>query len=264
MKIRKALPGDLDAASLLAPSTPSTALRSRHYGADLARIHHEHFGMVARAAARELGARLAGSRGTVVDLAAGSGILSRAMAESGFGVLGVDISEDMLELARAEAKAATFVHGSLWSVDLPRCVGVAAVGEAFNYAVDPAASLAALEARLRSIHDALEPGGILLFDVAGPGRSGPSGVRRSFWHHGSVYLGFEEHERGDELIRDITIFAGHGGLFRRESENHVLRTYAPEAIEVLLDRLGFERERLARYDTFDFAPGWYGFAATRR
>src|SRR5919197_2484841 len=113
--------------------TASGATSTPHYGADLARIHHHHFGMVARAAARELMARLSRSgisSGTVVDLAAGSGILSRALIEKGFALWGVDISEDMLRIARAEAPGATFVNGSLWSVDLPLGVAaVAAVGE---------------------------------------------------------------------------------------------------------------------------------------
>lgn len=239
-----------------------------YYGPELARIHHQHFGMVARAAARELLERLSSagvSSGTVVDLAAGSGILSRLALDAGFDVWGVDISEDMVRLARREASAARFVVGSLWSAGLPGCVAVAAVGEAFSYASDAAASLSALEARLSAIHRALSPGGLLLFDVAGPGRSGPSASRRSFWRGDGAYLGLEEQEDhpGRCLLRRITVFVPEGALYRRVEEEHLLRTYAPEEIEALLTQTGFAWQRLDRYADFELAPGWHAYAATK-
>jgi aminoglycoside 6'-N-acetyltransferase I len=240
------------------------------YGADLARIHHDHFGTLARAAARELTARLSRrglSSGTVVDLAAGSGILSRALSERGFAVRGVDISDDMLRIARAEAPAAEFVQGSLWSVGLPpHITAVAAVGEAFSYSADPIASLSALEDRLAAIHRALVSGGLVLFDVAGPGRSGPTGSRHAFWHHEDTYLGMLECEieGAAKLTRTITLFAPEGGLYRRVEETHELRLYAPEEVEALLTRIGFSWERLERYDDFELKPGWHAYAAAKR
>jgi aminoglycoside 6'-N-acetyltransferase I len=239
-----------------------------HYGAELARIHHRHFGATAEAAARELLGRLgtAGlTRGTVVDLAAGSGILARRVTEAGFSAWGVDLSEEMLRIARAEAPAATFVRGSLWSAELPPCVAVAAVGEVFCYAADPAASLAALETRLRAVHGALAPGGLLLFDIAGPGRSGPGGVRRTFRALDGAYLGLEEREvEGREATRDISLFLPRGELFAKVEETHVLRLYTPEAVEARLDRAGFSWERLPGYDGLDVRPGWHAFAAVKR
>jgi SAM-dependent methyltransferase len=250
-------------------SVSSNASSERHYGSELARIHHDHFGMVARAAARELLGRLeqrALRTGTVCDLAAGSGILSRAIIAAGFEVLGVDVSDEMLSIARSEAPGATFVRGSLWDTELPPCVAVAAVGEAFSYAVDPTASLPALERRLAAIHRALVPSGILLFDVAAPGRSGPSGIRRAFWTGDGTYLGLEEREAraAQRLTRAITIFIPEGELYRKVVETHVLQLYAPEQIEAALTRLGFEWERANRYGDFELLPGWHAFAATKK
>jgi len=249
-------------------ASPPGSTGGTHYGTDLARVHHDHFGTVARAAARELLARLSNagiSSGRIVDLAAGTGILSRRVAEAGFDVWGVDISEDMLNIARAEAKAATFVTGSLWSVELPPCVAVAAVGEAFSYAADAVASLPALEDRLVAVHHALSPGGLLLFDIAGPGRSGPDGSRSAFWTHERVHLGLEEHQDGSgrQLTRAITLFVPEGNRYRRVEETHLLRLYAPDDVEPLLTRIGFTWERLCRYDGFDFLPGWYAYAAKK-
>lgn len=240
-----------------------------HYGVELARVHHERFGMVARGAARELLARLAAdgvTAGTVVDLAAGSGLMSRAVVDAGFRAWGVDISGDMLALARAECGAdATFMHGSLWDVDLPRCVAAAAVGEAFCYAVDPAAGLTALAHRLGDIHAALEPGGWLIFDVAGPGRSGPGGERRGFWSDDRAPIGLHEAENlaRRQLTRAITVFAREGELYRRVDETHVLQLYSPDEVEAALQRAGFAWERLPRYGELELPPGWHAYVARK-
>jgi len=248
----------------LEPNAPGNT----HYGPELARIHHLHFGAVAQAAARELLKRLAHGgfvSGTVVDLAAGTGILARLATEAGYEAKGVDLSEDMLRIARAEAKAAQFVHGSLWSENLPRCVAVAAIGEAFSYATDPAAGLFALGARFHAIHDALDRGGVLLFDVAGPGRSGPTGTRHMFWSHEDSALGLEEREDSSfSLTRFITVFARRGDLFERSQETHRLHLYGPDVVQGLLERAGFAAERLAGYDGLTVGPGWHAFAATKR
>ena len=240
-----------------------------HYGAELARLHHEHFGMVARAAARELLGRLtrAGTAGgLVVDLAAGSGILGRAALEAGFEVLGVDISRHMIDLARVEAPGARLAIGSLWTAELPRCAAIAAVGEAFSYAADPSASLGALERRLGDARRALAPGGLLLFDVAGPGRSGPGGARRAFWTCEDAAIGVEEQEdaAAGTLTRTISVFVPQGALHRRVVERHTLRLYAPDQIEAALDRAGFGWERLAGYHDLPLGSGWHAYAARPR
>lgn len=239
-----------------------------HYGNELATIHHEHFGMVARGAARELLLRLSKAgitSGTIVDLAAGTGILSAAMIDAGFAAWGVDLSAAMLRLARATAPTVAFTKGSLWEVSLPPCVAVAAVGEAFNYARDSRAGLVALEARLSCIYHALAPGGVLLFDVAAPGRSGPSGSRSLFWTHGATSLGLTEREQSStaSLTRDLSLFVPEGERYRRVQETHDLRLYAPEQVEALLTRSGFGWERLASYTDFVFPVGWHGYVARK-
>lgn len=241
-----------------------------HYGEDLAALHHAHFGNVALAAARELSARLSAAgfeRGLVVDLAAGSGILCRHLVDAGFQALGVDLSAAMVRIARRVAPQATFVRGSLWSAALPAAevVAVSAVGEALSYAADPAAGLAGLEERFKSIQRALVPGGVLLFDVAGPGRSGPAGFRERCFDCGGSFLRLEEREDRDNgcLTREITAFTPWGRLYRRTDETHRLVLYDPERIGGLLAETGFVWECLARYQETELLPGWHGFAARK-
>ena len=202
------------------------------YGRALAKLHHEHFGFTARAAGEELLRRLGERRGTVVELAVGSGILSRMAVDAGFSAAGVDISRSMIGLCRELVPEAKLTVGSLWDFAVPPCVAVTAVGEAFCYAADPRAGLDALEARLRSIHDALEPGGLLLFDVAGPGRSTERASRHFF--AGDAIICVDTEEEGRTLTRRITTLFPVGRLYERSNEEHVLRLYEPEEIEALL------------------------------
>lgn len=257
---RKTIPGVLP--------TDSSETAS-HYGSALARLHHEHFGMVAEAAATELLGRL-GARGmvsgTIVDLAAGSGILSKRALEAGFDVWGVDISQDMLRLARSHAVAGQFLCGSLWGADVPPCVAVAAVGEAFCYAAaGDIPDLERLAERFQAIARVLVPGGLLLCDVAGPGRSGPSSSRQRVWEKDRTLLSLDEAEDPTALCltRRINIFTPVGALHRRTQETHTLRLYRPEEVVSALECAGFAVERLKAYADFAFLPGWFGFAATR-
>src|SRR5205085_1935385 len=144
--------------------------------------HHEGFGDLARHAAAALLDALgdAGQTGgLVVDLGSGSGILARLVTDVGFDVLGIDISADMVRLASAHAPGARFLHGPLLDADIPPCLAVTAVGEVLNYAFDVRTDLNQMTSLLRRIQVSLRPGGVLLFDVAGPGRAGPTRRRES-------------------------------------------------------------------------------------
>jgi len=75
--------------------------------------------------------------GLVLDLGCGSGILTQALTNAGYRVLGVDISESMLSIARRRAPDADFILGYLFQIDIPPCNAVISVGECFNYLFDP-------------------------------------------------------------------------------------------------------------------------------
>src|SRR5215208_3949931 len=160
------------------------------YEHDLAYVHDAGFGELARGAAKvvvdELG-KAGRNDGLVVDLGCGSGILAAEVLDRGYDVLGVDLSPDLLEIARTRAPGARFEQGSLWEAEIPPCAAVTAVGEALNYVFDERAGHDAVTSLIRRVHDALEPGGVFVFDVAGPGRERGPGPRRD-WTEGDDWL----------------------------------------------------------------------------
>ena len=249
------------------------------YGEDQAAIHHREFGDLARAAASLVRAELraAGHRtGTVVDLGCGSGILARALTDEGYSVVGVDLSSDMVEIARSVAPDAELSVGSVHDVEIPPAVAVTAVGEVLNYATDARAGLAALGSLARRVRDALEPDGCFVFDVALPGRHGPTARHVVFHDREDWSLAREAVEDGDRLERRIVVFrrtpspepGEHTGvrrdaLYRRTDEHHVLRLYDPADVAAVLVEAGFTVEQRPGYGTSPTrstpAEGWAVF-----
>lgn len=241
------------------------------YTSDLAYVHDAAFVDLARVGARHLVGRLqrAGVRaGLVVDLGCGSGVTARILTDAGYDVLGVDFSADFLALARAHAPAARFVHASLYDVDLPGCVAVAALGEPLSYAADPRAGPEQLAGLFGRVFTALRPGGLFLFDVSTPGRE--RGGRRRVWHEAADWLlcfEAEEDATARTLTRRISVFrpvSPGAEEYRRLDEVHVQRLYPVEDVLGYLTDAGFQARRLPGYGRdLRFRRGHAGFLAAR-
>jgi SAM-dependent methyltransferase len=161
---------------------------SGFYGRDVAHVHDTGHGDYARDAAPELLRRLDAAGlggGLVVDLGCGSGIWARALLDAGFQVLGVDLSPDLLAIARERAPEARFVQASVLDADLPPCAAVTAMSEVVNYAADPRLGRPALAGLLARVHSALRPGGLLLFDALATGFEPPA---RRMWREGADWV----------------------------------------------------------------------------
>ena len=210
-------------------------------------MHDVGFDWIARGAAPAIVDRLRSAGvpdgALVVELGCGSGIAARVFNDAGYGVLGIDVSEALLARARDRAPAARFVHGSLHDVELPQCAAVVAMGEILGYAgVDDR-----LLARVRA---ALEPGGLLLFDAAAPGRE-RAGSRRA-WHEGEGWLlcmEASEDAAARRLTRRITTFRarcadGGGVTWARSDEVHELVLYDPDDVVAMLTAAGFDDARV--------------------
>jgi SAM-dependent methyltransferase len=215
------------------------------YGEDLAAIHAAGFTAPAHAAARELCGRLE-RRSRVVELGCGDGTTARLLTEAGHDVLGIDASPALIELARRQAPRATFRVGSFVDADLGGGVdAILAVGEVLGYRLDARNDAAALDLVLARAAAALRPGGLLLFDLAGPGRVPLTGER--VWREGPGWAVLVDTSvAADELRRRIVSFRDVGdGCFRRGSETHRLWLHPPERVLDRLRAAGFEAAALA-------------------
>jgi SAM-dependent methyltransferase len=235
------------------------------YKTDLAFIHDAGHGALARHAALQLIDELhrAGyPDGTVVDLGCGSGISASHLADAGYDVLGIDVAEAVIALARARAPGATFKIGSFTSAEIPACVGVTAIGEVLNYTFDPANDCRARRALFERVIRSLAPGGVFLFDVAGPGRSqaGRSYATGADW---AVLVETIVDSDTSMLTREITTFRKTGELFRRDSETHRLALLDPAYVLSELRDAGFDVQTMAAYGSLTLPDGLTAFHARK-
>lgn len=254
------------------PSTPSPLAKSSRpralaYGDDLAYIHDAGFGEFAAGAAPwllNLFHAHALSDGLVIDLGCGSGIWARALSLAGYAVLGYDISQAMVALARKRAPRAEFHAKPLLAARLRPCVAVTAMGEVFNYLFDKRNTPERLARLFGRVYEALRPGGLFVFDVALPGRV--AGGRRRVYSEGSDWAClFEAEEDASQkiLTRRITTFRKVGQLYRRDHEVHRLRLYDRDELVAQLRGLGFRVRTLRDYGKTTFPPGYAGFVAQK-
>jgi SAM-dependent methyltransferase len=226
------------------------------YGEDLAYVHDAGFSWFATSVSPvllKLLRRHGITSGLVVDLGCGSGIWANELTGAGYDVIGVDISPDFVNLARAKAPKARFAVSSLLDYEIPRCSAVTALGECLNYLFDPKAGRRALAKLFKRIHRSLEPGGLLIFDIAEPGqRPVERFVTGEDW---VVIVKPVEDPNGTVLTRSISTFRKQkGDLYRRSDEVHRLALYWASEVRQDLESAGFEVRVFKGYGTVKLPP----------
>jgi len=236
------------------------------YSEDLAYVHDTGFGDFARNAASGLLELLRShgiDGGRVVDLGCGSGIWAAELVKAGYEAVGVDLSAAMIDIARRRAPGAAFHVGSFLDVPLPECGAVTALGEVLNYRLDPRNSRGALQRLFRRVHAVLEPGGLFVFDLAGPDRQ--RNVSQRFFE-GTDWTTCVEIQRDtsrNRLTRRIVTFRRIGKFWRRSVETHALQLHRATDVAGLLRKAGFRVRIVRRYGEMELLPGLVGFVARR-
>lgn len=181
---------------------------------------------------------------TLCDCACGTGAMSVRFAQRGIRVTGVDLSGDMLELARQKALRrgvqAMFVRQDMCALELPRPVdALVCACDGVNYLLDDD-RLRAFFARARR---ALKPGGALAFDISSAYKLRQT-LGNNFFGEDREDIAYLWSNRFDEAKRtvtmDLTFFTREAdGRYRRFDELHVQKAHEPERLLALLSECGF-------------------------
>jgi SAM-dependent methyltransferase len=188
---------------------------------------------------------------------------ARELVDTGYRVLGIDISEAMIELSRNRVPEAEFRLGSLFEVEIPPCKAVTAVSEVLNYLFDAENEELGLGRLFRRVYHALVPGGVFVFDVLGPGQVPPGATTKGFsvgedW---AVLSELEEDAERGTMERRIVSFRKVGDYYRRDDEVHRVRLYDPAELSSELERAGFSVRKLRSYGDFPLSEGHAAFVA---
>jgi len=238
------------------------------YREDLAYIHDLGFGDYALQSAPGILEILAQNQiheGLVVDLGCGSGLSAQELIKAHYRVIGVDISESMLDIARTRVPDAEFVLGSIFQVPIPPCNAVISIGECLNYLLKPSDSNHNLTQLFRRIYNALNSGGVFIFDIAEPGQVKEGTTVKGFTEGDDwlVLVEKEENYQQSRLTRRIITFRQVGKYYRRDEEVHYQQLYKATDIEAELQQVGFQVKTLRNYGQYNLPPAHAAFIASK-
>lgn len=176
----------------------------------------------------------------LLDLACGTGHITRYLVERGYQVTGLDGSQEMLRYARENAPEAELLLEDARHFSLPPIYqGALSTFDSLNHILDPEG----LEAAFRNVYGALLPGGRFLFDLnleAGyrAGWNGATGD--SFADH--AYIWKNDYDPDQKLATfEATLFRLEEGQWQRSDVTLYQRCYSPQAVFQALERAGFSQ-----------------------
>ena len=175
----------------------------------------------------------------VLDLACGTGTLTRLLANRGYQMIGVDGSAEMLSEAavNTEGSEVLYLHQQLTELDLYGTVDAVLCSlDSLNY-LPPQDVLEAL----RRVFLFLAPGGVFAFDIHTPDKlKGLDGALFCDERDNLLCLwrcSFDEDEQA--CYYDFDLFEQAGNLWRRSKEAHVQYAYTAEGMREQLEQAGF-------------------------
>lgn len=179
---------------------------------------------------------------TLLDLACGTGAMTRIFMERGYELIAADASEDMLMEARekclrAEGIPPLFLHQSMPELDLNDTVDAAICClDSLNYLTRPAELRKTLD-RLRLF---VSPGGTLVFDVHGLAKLEAMDDQVFLDEREDLLCVWRTQFRREILDYCVDLFVRRAdGAWERETELHTQRYYSVERLTAWLAEAGF-------------------------
>jgi SAM-dependent methyltransferase len=239
------------------------------YKEDLAYIHDTGYSEYVLKSAPGILAILAQNNirsGLVVDLGCGSGLSVLELIKADYRVLGVDISESLIAIARTRVPGAEFRVESMFKTDIPSCNAVISIGECFNYLFDVDNNYQMLVQLFDRIYRSLTPGGVFIFDIAEPGQVMPGKTTKGFTEGKDwiVLVEKEEEQAQSILIRRIITFRKVGENYRRDDEVHHLRLYRATDVAEKLRQVGFQVQIMRSYGQYELPEAHAAFIARKQ
>ena len=179
---------------------------------------------------------------TAVDLACGTGSVTKLLARQGLRVTGVDMSEEMLTVAMDKCaelpNMPRFVCQRLEQLWLPRGVDLAVCAlDSLDYVTNPKDCAEAI----RRTYKALNPGGIFIFDVNTPEKLRAMDGQVFLDEDDDVYCVWrgEFDEETNICSYGMDLFQRRGDVWHRSFEEHREYAYSREQLTDYLRQAGF-------------------------
>ena len=191
--------------------------------------------------------------GIVADLGCGTGTMTEYLAEKGYDMIGIDASEEMLEIAQEKKEKSgheiLYLLQDMREFELYGTVrAVVSICDCINYITDPA-DLAEV---FSLVNNYLDPGGVFIFDLNTEYKyaqvMGDTTVAED--REESSFIWDNQYDPEERInIYDLAIFLREeNGLYRKYQETHYQRAYSLQEIQEALALAGMEF--VTAYDAF--------------
>ncbi len=217
--------------------------------------------------------------GLVLDLGCGTGKMTRLLAAAGYDMIGIDYSEDMLEIAREyqydqsaledvgladidseESSDGTeadikilYLQQDMREFELYGTVrAVISICDSMNYILEEDELLRVF----KLVNTYLDPKGVFIFDLNTRYKYeellGETTIAENREESSFIWENYFDEEEGINEY-DLTLFIQEaGGLYRKYEETHYQKVYDLDTVKCLLEEAGMEF--VAAYDAFTKEP----------
>ena len=170
---------------------------------------------------------------SALDLGCGTGVLCEALHARGIETLGVDLSREMIDIARQRAPQLRYAVADIVSMRLDRRFDLATcTGDAINHIPD----LADVGSVFANVHAALNPGGLFVFDLLDPSEAITGEPFEAAYGDRGLVRFFSEEKGGGRIELHIDMFENGTLKFAEVIREKV---HAVDAICGLLRENGF-------------------------
>jgi len=191
----------------------------------------------------------------VLDLACGTGNITLPLAGRGYRVTGLDISPEMLSLARQKAAAAG-LQVDFWAGDMRSFAldGHFSLITCFHDGLNYLLGEDELRRCFQRVSEHLEPNGLFVFDLNAVYWLAGTGHGAAVLDEEDVTVFWESSYCSDGPCWEIKLiaFVREGKTYRKIVETHRERGYTPGEVQNSLLAAGLEL--LGAYDAFTFDP----------
>ncbi len=193
--------------------------------------------------------------GLVLELGCGTGKMTRLLAQAGYDMIGVDSSQEMLQVAREQEWDILYLHQDMREFELYGTVrAVVCVCDSLNYILEEEDLLAVFSL----VNNYLDPGGVFIFDMNTLYKYreilGESTICENREEGSFIWENFyDDKEQVNQY--DLTLFIREQDaqdLYRKYEETHFQRGYELQKVRRLLEQSGMEF--VAMYDAFTREP----------
>jgi SAM-dependent methyltransferase len=196
----------------------------------------------------------------VLDAGCGTGAVTLPLARKGYGMIGIDISDDMLSAARRKSESAgldiLFSRQDMRAFELYGTVdSIICICDVVNYIADEND----LRRFFRLSHNYLNSGGLLIFDISTEYKYKEVLGENTFCdiNENAAYIWENNYNAGTRINEYlVTFFTEDGsGKYSRFEELHCLRAYSIAEITSALEAAGFSE--INAYDANGFGAPAY-------